>query len=210
MKTLISTFGISPGGIIAHIKQIIKQNGCEKLILLRQEKLPPEAKNGLKEIDSLLKQLEIKLDEVIVSPYNLMENVHIIKELIKSEKDNEVIINVTGGRKTLSLAATLAGFVSNPKKIVYVQEEDNKLIEIPKLTMGDKLLSQEKRTVLEGIKEKTTINEITKHLKKSNNNSNEYHNVMKHLRELADMGLIRINDGRPYTYSITPSGELLR
>ncbi|MBU2520572.1 MAG: DUF1887 family protein [Nanoarchaeota archaeon] len=210
MKTIISTFGISHGGIKAHIEQVIRKNGCEKLILLFQKDLTDEAKKNLKEMESLTDQLGIKFEPITVSPYSLMENVQKIKKLIKSEGENEVILNVTGGRKTLSLAATLAGFVSNPEKIVYVTEEKNEIIEIPKFTMGEKILSNEKHMILEIINEKTDIEKITEDLKKNNSKSNEYHNVMKHLRELADMGLIKINDGRPYTYSITPSGELLR
>ena len=206
MKTVIATFGEAPGGIVA----VIKQNGCEKLILLISNDPSEKAEKGLKEVKSLVKQLGIKLEEVEVNPYSLMENIHKIKKLIKSEKENEIILNVTGGRKPLSMAATLAGFVSNPKKIVYVTEEKDEVLEIPKLTIGEKMLSSEKHMILEIINEKTDIEKITDDLKKNNSKSNEYHNVMKHLRELADMGLIKINDGRPYTYSITPSGELLR
>ncbi|MFH1824186.1 MAG: DUF6293 family protein [Candidatus Firestonebacteria bacterium] len=206
MKTVIATFGEAPGGIVA----VIKQNGCEKLILLMSKDPSKKAERGLEDIESLTKQLDIKLKKIEVPPYSLMENIHRIKEIINSEKENEIILNVTGGRKPLSLAATLAGFVSNPKRIIYVTEENDEILEIPKLTIGEKMLSQEKRTILNSIKTNTKTEEITDYLKGKNSKSNEYHNVMKHLRELADMGLIKINDGRPYTYSITPSGELLR
>lgn len=206
MKTIIATFGESPGGIIA----TIKQNGCEKLILLISQNLTEKAKKGLKKTEDLAKQMQIQVQKITVSPYSLMENIQKIKQLIASQDSNEVILNVTGGRKTLSLAATLAGFVANPSKIIYIQEENNQPIEIPKFTMGEKLLSQEKHTILKSIKTNTSMEEIKKTLKKGSNKPNQYYTIMKHLRELADMELIEISNGRPHTYSITPSGELLR
>lgn len=206
MKTIISTFGISAGGIIASIKE----NGCDNLIVLISDDMTNEAKMELKKLEDVTKSLGIDIQKVIVSPYSLMENIQRIKSIIKSYSGSEILLNVTGGRKPLSLAATLAGFVSNPDRIIYVREEDNKPIEIPKFTMGEKLLSHEKRTILNSINKSTTFDEIKKFLEKNKMKSRQYHAIMKHLRELAEAGLIEINKTRPQTYTITPSGELLR
>lgn len=206
MKTIISTFGEASEGVI----QGIKQNGCEYLILLVPRILTEKAKENLRKSEILAKQMQIQVRKVTVSPYSLMENIQIIKQLIEDQTGNKVILNVTGGRKPLSLAATLAGFVAAPEKIIYIQEENDEPIEIPKFTIGEKFLSQEKRSILKCIKTDTKLEEIEKNLKKKNNGSKEYHTIMKHLRELAEMSLIKISEGRPHTYTITPSGELLR
>jgi len=202
MRVIISTFGVAPGGII----QGIIQNGCEKLILLVPKDL--KSQKNLKEIEKKAKQMEIRVEKVMVSPYSLMENIEKIKQLLR--KNDDVILNVTGGRKPLSLAATLAGFVANPKRIIYIQEENNRAIEIPKFTLYDKVLSKEKRTILKNIKNNMTIEDIKKSLKNEDGMSKNYHVLMKHLRELAEFGLIQISNGRPHTFNILPSGELLR
>lgn len=199
--TIISTFGESPGGTIASIKQ----NGCEKLILVLSKDLTPKAKKGLERVEDLAKQLKINLEKVEVSPYALMENIQKIKQLIAAQDGNEVILNVTGGRKPLSLAATLAGFVANPSKIIYIQEENDQPIEIPKFTLGNKLLRPEKMKILKCVKNNTTVEEIRKKL-----GNKKYHTIMKHLRELEEAGLIKLESkSNPHRYSITPSGELL-
>jgi len=206
MKILIATFGEEPGGIISSIKD----NGCDKLILLVPHNLTAKGREGLKKTEYIAKQIQIKVKKIKISPYSIMENINLIKDLINAYNQDQVILNVTGGRKPLSLAATLAAFVANPHKIIYVQEENNQSIDIPKFTIGEKLLSGEKRAILRSVKHNTTVGEIKKSLKQSKDNSKKYHAIMKHLRRLADMGLIEINNKRPYTYSITPSGELLR
>lgn len=204
-STIISTFGEAPGGIIEGIRQF----GCQKLILLLSDKPQSKAsKNGLKKIESAARQMNIPIEKIKINPYSLMENIQKIKQLIASQDGNEVILNVTGGRKPLSLAATLAGFVANPSKIIYIQEEDDQPIEIPMFTLGDKLLRPEKMAILKCIGNNTTVKEIIKKL--GDGNHKKYHTIMKHLRELEEAGLIRSEGNlRPHKYSITPSGELL-
>ena len=202
MKTIISTFGVEPEGII----QGIIQNGCEKLILLVPDDL--KSKKNLKQIENMAKQMEIIIEKIIVSPYSFMENVQKIKEIVR--QNDEVIINITGGRKPLSLAAAMAGFVTNPKKIIYIQEENNQPIEIPKFTMYENIFSAAKLTILKSIKNNMTIDDIIKSLENEKSISKEYHVIMKHLRELAEFGLIEKTKSRPHKFSILPSGELLK
>lgn len=207
MTTIIATFGEAPGGIIESIKQF----NCEKIILLVPEKLrTKKSKEGLKEITDLTKQLDIKTEKIKLHPYELMKNITRIKSIIKKE-NNQTILNVTGGRKTLSLAATLAGFVTKPERIIYVQEETHEAMEIPRFTIYDKLLSNEKKIILSKITEKTTLKEIISKISKNSNISANEFTVRKHLRELVEMDLINIDkDSRPYTYSINNNGRLLR
>ena len=201
MKVMIATFGVKSGGITEGIKKF----GCEKLILFLSK--TPQAKESvgeLKKIEKRVKEMNIPMQKVIVSPYALMENVQKIKEYVKSQEGNEVTLNVTGGRKTLCLAATLAGFVSNPKRIVYIPEDYNQTIEIPRFTVKQKFLPKQKQGILKVIGKNTTYEEIEKSARK------KYHALMKQLRELETMELIEISKKRPHTYTIKPSGELLR
>ena len=207
MKIIISTFGEAPEGIVDGIKQF----GCHKLILIVPDELKTKkATAGLREIEKTTKQMKIQLQKIKLPPYSLMENIQKIKEIIRNESQNEIILNVTGGRKTLSLAATLAGFVANPKEIVYITEEDKTTIQIPKFTIGEKLITKEKRSILGSISKNTTLIEIEKCLGDKGDISKNYYSMKKHLRELADEGLIEISKERPQTYTITPSGELVR
>jgi CRISPR locus-related DNA-binding protein len=206
MKVMIATFGVESGGIVDGIKHF----GCEKLILLLSEKPQAEESIGhLKEIEKTAKQMRIPLEKIIVSQYSIAENIQKVKETVEHYKGNDVILNVTGGRKTLCLAATLAGFVSNPSRIVYMQEETHLPIEIPRFTLKKKVVNKTKRFILECVSKDTTYEEIQKYLKKNGGPQN-YPAIMKHLRQLSESGLIDISRKRPQTYSITPSGELLR
>lgn len=206
MKIIIATFGEDPGGIIANIRQ----TGCDKLILLIPKNLTKDGKEGIKELEKITQEIKIKLEKLIVSPYSFMENIHKIKELISSQSGNDVILNVTGGRKTLSIAATLVGFVSKPSNILYFQEETGQPIEIPKFTLEEKILSQPKRAILGCIKSETTLEEVKNCLKAKGNKSVAYHNIKKHIRGLSEKELIKVNNTWPQTYTITPNGELLR
>jgi len=200
--TIISTFGEAHEGIIKGMKCF----NCQRLVLLlSKEPQTDKAKENLKEIEEAAKTMKIPIEKIIISPYDIMENILKLKKLINKSGD-DVILNVTGGRKTLSLAASLAGFVSNPKIIVYFPEESNNYIEIPKFTLGNKLLRSEKREVLKCVGKNTTVEEILKKL----NNKKEYRTVLKHLRDLERTDLIKRDGNYIQRYTITPSGELLR
>lgn len=206
MGLIIATFGEHPAGIIESIKQF----GCEKLILLIPEPLSQKGKEGLEKVMNITRELNIETEKIKLNPYDFMGNIKEIKSIIKKEK-NEIILNVTGGRKTLSMAATLAGFVTKPNKIIYIQEEDNKPLEIPRFTIYDKLLSREKKIILSKINDKTSLEEILLKLKKNGGISPKEPAVRKHLRELLEMDLINIDkDSRPFTYTINVNGKLLR
>ncbi len=204
MKTLISTFGEEPDGII----QGIKQFPCDKLILLISHKLvSKKAKDGLRKLEKISKDMEIIVEKVEVSPYFFMENLEKIKRVI-NENDN-VTINITGGRKTLSLAAAFAGSVTKAERIIYIQEENNQVIEIPKFIMYERMLSEEKFAVLRAVRECNNLRDIINFLK-NKKMSTEEPVLRKHLRELEKNGLIEINkDKRPHKYRILLSGELL-
>jgi CRISPR locus-related DNA-binding protein len=200
--TMIATFGEAPGGIIEGIKQF----GCQKLILLISDKPQKDSQRNLRKIEDLAGRMRITVKKVTVPPYDVMGNIQKIKQLIEDNGD-DVILNVTGGRKPLSLAASLAGFVSNPKDIIYIQEENNQPISIPRFTIYEKLLSNEKREVLNYVTKDTALKDINVKLGK---NHKKYHTIKKHLTELEKMGLIKSDRSWPRRYSITPSGELLR
>jgi CRISPR locus-related DNA-binding protein len=206
MNVMIATFGVESGGITDGIKLF----GCEKLILLLSEKPQSEkAVENLKEIEKTTKQMRIPLEKVIISPYSITENIQKVKGIVESYKGNEIVLNVTGGRKTLSLAATLAGFISNPSRIVYIQEEEHIPLEIPRFPLKKKIVDNTKGHILQCVKKNTTYEEIKEYLKRNGGPQN-YPAIMKHLRQLSQSGLIEISRKRPQTYSITPSGEFLR
>jgi CRISPR locus-related DNA-binding protein len=202
MKIMIATFGVESRGIT----EAITMFGCQKLIVLLSEKPQDKKSPGeFKKIEKMAKYMNIPMEKIIISPYAVMENIQRIKEIVESHEGNEIILNVSGGRKTMSLAATLAGFVSNPKKIIYIPaDNNNQPIEIPRFTIKKKVVSKSKLELLRAIEENTTYEEIKKFVSKN------YDNILKHLRELEAKDLIEISKKNPHTYTITPSGKLLR
>ena len=70
--------------------------------------------------------------------YDILSLVDLVTYLIKSEhdKNNQVFVNITGGRKTASIGALLGVFknVNKVKEVFYVTEEEHGILPLPKIS----------------------------------------------------------------------------
>ncbi len=199
MKTIIATAGEEPAGII----ESLKIHPCRKLILITDER---GKKAAVPKIMKATEILDIKTEIVTVDPYDIPSIINTIKNKI-NEQDTPTILNVTGGRKTMALAATLAGMVAGEKveDIIYITEEEHKPVSLPRLLNPESILTSEKRKILRIIADKT---ETTAEDLQAEMNV-KMQAVWKHLRELEHLGYITSSKSKPRRFKLTLNGRLL-
>ncbi|MDO8554670.1 MAG: CRISPR-associated CARF protein Csa3 [Candidatus Micrarchaeota archaeon] len=118
-------------------------------------------------------------------------------ELIEANKDNRVIVNVSGGWKLLAQGVLYGCYARKDfiDKIVCNNLEDNSVVELPKLTFG---LSSTKRELLEQIANRKgkSIADIAEKLDRTRGM------LYQHLKELREAGYV---DDK---FEITLSGRM--
>jgi CRISPR locus-related DNA-binding protein len=200
MNIIIATVGQHPEGIIESIKKF----PCDKLILIADEWSKDKSLPKIKEVS---KSLDLSLEIINVNPYDAIDIVTKLKEAIRINKGSNIILNITGGTKVMAIAGTLAGIAVGDliREIIYISEDDNKIISIPRLLTPSKLLSSEKRKILHILAERMnqTADELRETIK------GQMQAIWKHLRELEEMGYIKSSNEKPKRYLLTESGWLL-
>lgn len=142
----------------------------------------------------------IEVKKAITSLYDPVRVAKDVADIIEKEHalGRSVLINVSGGRKPQAFGALFGAYARSDmvKKVVYVTEEDNFMIEFPILSFN---LSPTKKAILELIQGGTSaVENIAANVGISKGMA------YNHLRELKAMGYISDNGG----YSLTDSGKL--
>jgi CRISPR-associated protein Csa3 len=170
-----------------------------KIIILTEENTDErksQAENTLEA--TFVKVIEIK--KAITSLYDPVRVAKDVADIIEKEHalGKSVLINISGGRKPQAFGALYGAFARSEmvKKVVYVTEEDNFMIEFPILSFN---LSPTKKLILEIIQGgNVTVENIATTIGISKGMT------YNHLRELKTMGYISDEGG----YSLTDSGRL--
>jgi len=136
--------------------------------------------------------------EVTIKHYDLYDIAKKTVDIIEAEHADgkRIVVNVTGGRKTASMGVNFACYARKDMvdRIVYVVEETNEFIELPKLTFD---ISKSKREILEACaKDCQNIPALAEKLEKTKGM------VYTHLRELKDLGYVDEN------YKLTTAGKV--
>lgn len=142
----------------------------------------------------------IEVKKAITSLYDPVRVAKDVADIIEKEHalGRNVLINVSGGRKPQAFGALFGAYARSDmvKKVVYVTEEDNFMIEFPILSFN---LSPTKKAILELIQNGTTaVENIAANVGISKGMA------YNHLRELKSMGYVSDEGG----YSLTDSGKL--
>lgn len=142
----------------------------------------------------------IEIRKLITSLYDPVQVAQDVADAIEKEHDrgNQVILNVSGGRKPQAFGTLFGAYARSDmvKRIVYVTEEDNFMLEFPILSFN---ISPTKKAILEHIRlgEKA----VTVIAAKVGISRGMAYN---HIRELKEMGYISEEDG----FGITDSRRL--
>jgi CRISPR-associated protein Csa3 len=170
-----------------------------KIIILTEENAVDRKVQAENTLEATFgKVIEIK--KAITSLYDPVRVAKDVVDIIEKEHalGRGVLINVSGGRKPQAFGALYGAFARSDmvKKVVYVTEEDNFMIEFPILSFN---LSPTKKLILEMIQNGTVAVEniaATVGISKGM--------TYNHLRELKTMGYVSDDSG----YSLTDSGRL--
>ncbi|MGB9928998.1 MAG: DUF6293 family protein [Methanosarcina sp.] len=144
MSTMIATLGGS--GDIIKLGVRLMENANKVLIVAGKplNEIYPESeiKKGMEiinpvekavELKKLLEEFGIKVETYEVNPFDFKECLITVIELIHAQPEGvEVVLNVTGGTKILSLAATNAASICHCKAFIIQEKESGDIkIELP-------------------------------------------------------------------------------
>ncbi|MCX9014171.1 MAG: CRISPR-associated CARF protein Csa3 [Candidatus Methanoperedens sp.] len=192
--TLISTiYTIEP--VIVCVTRL----SPSKLILLTEEGTVEKKLRSEQTLEDTFGKV-IEIQKKNTSLYDPVQVAQDVANLIEEEnaRGSHVIINVSGGRKPQAFGALFGAYTRSDmvKRIVYVTEEDNFIIDFPILSFN---ISDTKKIILEHIKSGvSSVQDIAIGVGISKGMA------YNHLRELKAMGYIKGEDG----YTITDAGKI--
>ncbi|MDD2340966.1 MAG: CRISPR-associated CARF protein Csa3 [Methanosarcina sp.] len=171
-----------------------------KIILLSEEGANEKKVQSEETIEKTFKNA-LEFEKKYTSIYDTVRVAKDVAELIEQEhaRGNQVIVNVSGGRKPQAFGALFGAYARNDmvQRIVYVTEEDSFMIDFPVLSFN---LSNTKKLILEEIQKGVSAvaqlaatAEISKGM------------TYNHLRELKAMGYIADGENG---YMITDAGRI--
>ncbi len=170
-----------------------------KLILLTEEGAVEKKLRSEQTIEDTFGKI-IEIQKKNTSLYDPVRVAQDVAKLIEEEhsQGNHVMINVSGGRKPQAFGALFGAYTRSDmvKRIVYVTEEDNLIIDFPILSFN---ISNTKKIILEHIESgMSSVQDIAIGVGISKGMA------YNHLRELKAMGYITDEDG----YKITDAGKI--
>ena len=177
--------------------------GVERIFLLVD--IEPD-KNQQNSIDLIKKSLG-NVIEVKLIKAKLYDIVNVAKEAVRSMDDlsdkDEIYVNITGSRRTQAFGLLYAAYarIKKVKQIVYVTQEEKKLVFLPKLSYD---LNNSQRKILEVINKKKSLklSEFAKELDISKGM------LYRTIIDLQNLGLITLEEKEGY--KLTDAGRIVR
>lgn len=135
----------------------------DTIFLITDNKPNETQKKAIEIVKSSLGKV-VKIYEKKANAYDICGTAKIVVDLLDSiDEEQEVVINVTAGRKTQSMGLTFGSYARSSKvtAIVYVTEEEKDIIYLPKLNYD---ITDSQRAMLEliaidGVKNINTLSE---------------------------------------------------
>ncbi|MFC2133836.1 CRISPR-associated CARF protein Csa3 [Bacteroidota bacterium] len=127
---------------------------------------------------------EIKIEKVFVKHYDVVDVAKNVIGVMESEKSNELFVNITEGRKTMSIGLLFGAYMMKEfvKSVFYITEETNDQISLP---LVDLKVKNGRKDLLELIKNGTSsTDELSKKLDITSGH------LYVQLKELRDKGFI--------------------
>ena len=171
MKTLICTIYRGDADLVA-----IYKLSPDKIILLPQklegetEDVKKTVEKGIKDIKETFAKLKVTVETKTIDLYDIKKIIKETMQLIDQEhkQGNEVILHISEGRKTQSIAMLLAAYKRRDKVTAcyyLVDERGGTPLALPLLDFS---LSESKKGILEQVnKGENNVIKIAKNLKKS-------------------------------------------
>ncbi len=119
-----------------------------KIILFKQKNSDKRLDSSISKLKTTFKKPNFELEFKTIDVYDLYSIASNFVDVIDSlPKSNKIFVNITGGRKTLSLGLLFGVYARSNriKEVIYVTEEDGTFVVLPKLDFD---LSDSERKVL--------------------------------------------------------------
>jgi CRISPR-associated protein Csa3 len=168
---------------------LLSEEGANEKKLQSEEMIEKTFKNAL------------EVEKRYTAVYDTVRVAKDVAEIIEEEhaRGNQVIVNVSGGRKPQAFGALFGAYARNVmvQRVVYVTEEDGFMIDFPVLSFN---LSDTKKLILEEIQK--GVSAVTQIAATAGISKGMTYN---HLRELKAMGYIADGENG---YIITDAGRI--
>jgi len=194
MVILYGTLGFHPEKLLGaipsmkgHLERVVVYTATERGEALRQ------SNKALSIVESTLSPMGVEMEHRTFSgPWDFCGIVNrLMKDLEKEDREN-VVFNLTGGPKTMTVAATITCLFLGLRAMYVPEEEGNhEAIELPLFRIPySSVLSQVQHKVLETIDEQEpeSLQELSSMLNRSNAT------ITFHVKKLEDMGAIRFEE----------------
>lgn len=159
--------------------------GADRLILLVDYKPDKTQQKSIDLINDSLGSV-LKIDTFNTDVYDIVEISKETVDIIDSLSDNdEIYVDITAGRKTKALGLLFGAYArsSRIKRIMYVKEENNQIVYLPKLSYQ---ITQAQQKIIEYIGK----NKISSMAEFSENVGVSKAMLYKHVKELKDMDIL--------------------
>lgn len=143
MTTVYGTLGFTPEKYLPTLR---KRSDLEAAVVFHDA--ADESVEAAREVGAYCRDLGVDFDRVEVDAFDLVDAAQAIQERVREGRDDEILLNVTGGTKVLTAAAILVAILEG-LRTVYVHEETGEEIPLPLITARyEQLLSDAQRRVL--------------------------------------------------------------
>lgn len=163
--------------------QVIKQFSPKKIYFVIDEPLDDVRKNSIAMIKDLFPELEYG-KEIKTKIYDIVNIAHECIKTIEKEKENTIIINISEGRKTMSIGVLFGSYVMKKyvDSVFYIMEETNQPIKLPLI---DLKVTEKKEKILKAVdKGMESISDLEKEV------DMKAATLYVHLKELRDEGFL--------------------
>ncbi len=214
MTTVFATLGFTPEKLLAAVASIPDVKRVVVYTAFSREG-KERAENAIDEVLRTLRMLGIEaITEILRSPWDFLSIFETMLTDLTKHSGNDIVFNLTGGPKTMTVAATMASVLIGIP-LVYFPEEEEKVrleaIDLPVLKLPySSLLTQGQRRVLAELVDEGGRAMSAKISRALNITppSLEYH-----LKNLLEAGIIEVTpfkeDRRHRIVEMTPSGRLI-
>jgi CRISPR-associated protein Csa3 len=175
--------------------------GADILYLVVDDPINDVQQASLDMIQETLKGV-VKIYTLSAHPYDIVGMSRKVVALLENfSEDDKIIVNITSGRKTQSLGLLYGAYARARyvNRIVYISEEEHKVIDLPKLSFN---LTKSQERLLQKISEKkhSTLNQLAEFTEISRGM------LYRNLRDLQDNGFIYVD--KESRYSLTDAGKI--
>lgn len=170
------------------------------------------SKQALKKVGESLEAMGVPLEHrAFPGPWAYREIFETLMKDLQAERDQEVVFNLTGGPKSMTVAATMACLMLGVR-VVYVPEElegPGKAVELPLLRARySSILTPTQGRILKSIRDRppASLDALSKQLRRKNAT------VSFHIENLERLGVVwleRNEDRRILRPRLTEAGEIV-